>query len=377
MKTLNKIKLILLTLCLTFCFSFTCNAAEASQPDTPIVPSRFTQDGDNYIYFQSGEKVRNSFVTIKKKTYYFDKKGVLVLSSMFTKGKYTYYADSNGVIAKNCFVNIKTKRYFFDEKGRRKTGWIDYNGHTYYCRPSGKAYRNEWAKIGKYYYYFGPSYFIRKNRWIDKKYYVDGNGRRVIEPVVRDGDKDRVIPMKNIKQNPQLPTGCESVALTIVLNHYGFGLDKTTIASKYLPKSSSNFVTAFCGNPFSSSGGGIYSPGLTLTANKFLRAQKSKLRATDLTGTNFSALYRYVKSGIPVIVWNTMYMRYPYKAQSMQYKGKTWTFYYQEHCVVLCGYSANKKKVLINDPLSGLVWRDSKTFINYYNKLGKMAIVIQ
>ncbi|MFR7670840.1 MAG: C39 family peptidase [Collinsella sp.] len=37
-------------------------------------------------------------------------------------------------------------------------------------------------------------------------------------------------------QYPELPTGCESVALTNLLNYYGFGLGKTIIADYYLPK---------------------------------------------------------------------------------------------------------------------------------------------
>ena len=36
-----------------------------------------------------------------------------------------------------------------------------------------------------------------------------------------------------------------------------------------------------------------------------------------------------------------------------------------------------KGKVLINDPLSGLVWRKASSFERIYNKMGKMAVVIQ
>lgn len=401
MKHFSKIRLLLLTLCLAFCFSLSGLAEEVESVSTPApaptaapvpteapvptvaptinskIPTQFVKRGAYYTYSKAGKQVKKAFVTLNSKTYYFDSKGRLKLSSMFKKGKYTYYADESGVIAKNCFVTINNKRYFFNTKGIRKTGWIDYKGHTYYCPSSGKIYRNQWAKIGKYYYYFSSSYYIRKNNWIDEKYYVDSKGRRVISPTTKNGKKNKIIAIKNIKQNPELPTGCESVALTIVLNHYGFNLSKTTIASKYLPKSGSNFVTAFWGDPFSYSGGGIYSPGLTTTANKFLKDKKSKLHATDLTGKSFTSLYQYIDAGIPVIVWNTMYMRTPHAVYSMSYKGKSWTFYQSEHCVVLCGYSADKKKVLINDPLSGLVWRKTSTFKSYYDKLGKMAIVLQ
>lgn len=32
-------------------------------------------------------------------------------------------------------------------------------------------------------------------------------------------------------QTPELPTGCEITALTMVLNYYGFSVDKTTMAT--------------------------------------------------------------------------------------------------------------------------------------------------
>ena len=95
-------------------------------------------------------------------------------------------------------------------------------------------------------------------------------------------------------QNPELPTGCESVALTNALNYYGFGLGKTVIADAYMPKSNWDFVTAFWGNPHSASNGNcISAPGLTNTANSFLISRGSSLRAYDVTGTGFYDLYSY------------------------------------------------------------------------------------
>ena len=56
--------------------------------------------------------------------------------------------------------------------------------------------------------------------------------------------------------------------------------------------------------------------------------------------------------------------------------GKTWKFYHNEHCVVLCGYDPVNHKVLISDSLSGLIWRDEAKFRQIYDALGKMAVVI-
>ena len=284
----------------------------------------------------------NKLVTDQGISYYYNHKGKIVRNSMITFKKNIYYFDKNGLMYRN--------RTF------------SYKGHIYHAKASGA---------------------LARNTWIDG-YYFNSNGQRtkkaVTSPVLPAGQKKalkKVIPMKNIRQNPQLPTGCESVALTIVLKHYGFPLSKTTIASRYLPRSRSNFVSKFWGNPFSGSGGGIYAPGLTNTANKYLASRKSSRRACDLTGIRFSDLYRYIDNDTPVIVWNSMYMRSPVAVHSYRYGGKTWKFYRSEHCVVLCGYDKKNKKVLINDPLSGLVWRKARSFERIYNKLGKMAVVIQ
>lgn len=111
-------------------------------------------------------------------------------------------------------------------------------------------------------------------------------------------------------QNPELPTGCESVALTNALNYYGFGLGKTVIADAYMPRSSWDFVTAFWGNPHSASNGNcISAPGLTNTANSFLISSGSSLRAYDVTGTGFYDLYSYLEAGHPVIIWSTIGMQ--------------------------------------------------------------------
>lgn len=281
------------------------------------------KDGYTYFYNSKGKITRSKLVTYKKKTYGFDKQGHMYKGTLFTLNGKTYHATSSGAISKNKFVTVDGRCYFFNSSG---------------------------VRIGKQI--------------------------NVKTPNTQSSLKK--LAMKNIRQKPQLPTGCESVALTMVLKYYKFNLSKTTIASRYLPRSrSGNFVTAFAGNPFSYSGCGIYSPGLAKTANKYLTAKKSKLKAYDITGTTLSNLYNFIDEGTPVIVWNSMYMRNPIPSFSYRTLGKRWTFYAYEHCVVLCGYDKKKNKVLINDPLSGLVWRKKSSFERIYNKMGKMAVVIR
>lgn len=82
-------------------------------------------------------------------------------------------------------------------------------------------------------------------------------------------------------QYPELPTGCESVALTIALRYFGYDLKKTDIAKSYLIKGD-DYVTSFVGDPFSYGGAGIYPPGLVKTAEKFIKAKDSPLEDEQL-----------------------------------------------------------------------------------------------
>lgn len=182
-----------------------------------------------------------------------------------------------------------------------------------------------------------------------------------------------------IFQNPELPTGCESVALTNTLLYYGFSLSKTYMADYYIPRSSYDFVTSFWGNPRSASGGNCVSaPGITNAANNFLRDRGSSLRAYDVTGSSFWNLYNYVQKGHPVIIWSTMYQQSIGPAYAWQwYGGRQYATYTNSHTVVLEGFDRNSGKVILSDSLSGRVVCDANWANMLYTARGSQAVVIK
>lgn len=185
------------------------------------------------------------------------------------------------------------------------------------------------------------------------------------------------IEMELIYQHPELPTGCESVALTMLLKYYGFDLEKTTIAKDYLIYST-NFVEGYMGNPFTTGGAGIYSPGLTRTANKYLDAQDSELNAQNVTDSTPEELYRYVSEGTPVVIWNTVYfLQNQPTGLKVKWGEKTYEWDSCEHCMVLTGYDLEKNAVIVHDPIQGIVERDADGFWERYEKLGSMALIIR
>ena len=68
-----------------------------------------TKKGNTYCKI-SGKKIKNQLVTVKKKTYLFDKKGVMVIGWAKYKKDYYYFGRSNGKMAKKCTVDRSEER---------------------------------------------------------------------------------------------------------------------------------------------------------------------------------------------------------------------------------------------------------------------------
>ncbi|MBQ8317220.1 MAG: C39 family peptidase [Lachnospiraceae bacterium] len=186
------------------------------------------------------------------------------------------------------------------------------------------------------------------------------------------------LQLEIIYQYPELPAGCESVSLTMLLNYYGYDLDKTYIVDNYLIYSG-NFVMGYNGNPYSSSvGGGIYAPGLTITANNFLQDNGGKHYAENITGASFDELLEYISQGYPVLVWSTIHMG-PCNKGYYHYdeEGNPYGWDYNEHCVVISGYDYKANCITVYDPIDGVVYRDMDDFEAIYNDMHQMAIIIR
>lgn len=186
-----------------------------------------------------------------------------------------------------------------------------------------------------------------------------------------------ILEISCLLQNPELPTGCESVALTMVLNTLGYSLEKTMIADQYLVYDSENLAKGYVGDPYSSSGAGVFPPGLTETANRFLRHQHSSLRAYNISGTPFEELYSYIEHGNPILIWTTIDYETPYFSDIInEYQGAFYQWYENEHCVVLGGYDLKKNTVILFDPLQGQTEIEEYIIKNIYDTIGQYAVAI-
>lgn len=198
-----------------------------------------------------------------------------------------------------------------------------------------------------------------------------------VSSIFKQVPEEANLSVDTIWQLPELPTGCETTALTMVLNYYGFSVDKTTLADDYLVMATEDYPVGFSGDPYSYDGAGIWPPGLAKTARKYLADQDTTLWAHDLSGTSLEDLYGYVAAGYPVLLWVTVdYADPSFTEYAYEYKGKTYDWFSNEHCVVLSGYSRTNNTVTLQDPEQGEIQQDADLIAGIMDQIGNLAVCI-
>lgn len=194
-----------------------------------------------------------------------------------------------------------------------------------------------------------------------------------------------------VYQTPQLPTGCEITALTMVLQYYGLNAEKEVMAADYLPTSpSTNRYTGsdgrvygidldayFVGSPFDDSGIICGPQAIVTAANEYLEDQGSSLRAVDRTGATPEELYALVEQNTPVVVWVTIGMTPRQEARAGWYteSGKYVDWTGNDHGAVLVGYTDTT--VWMADPLAGLTEYDREAFESVFASRSNRCVILQ
>ncbi len=190
-----------------------------------------------------------------------------------------------------------------------------------------------------------------------------------------------------INQLPDLPTGCETVSLTMLMQHAGIPADKMTLAAQVMEGAVPYFIgdgqhgnpnDAFVGNIYGTDGYAMFhGPAMELLS----RPEYAGARARDLTSPDLSfdqLLKDEVGQGRPVwIITNSTW-----DAQD-ESKRETWDtpsgpvdIFHKEHSVVITGY--DEDTVYINDPQDGTKDKplDREAFKRAWEQMGHQAIVI-
>jgi uncharacterized protein YvpB len=336
----------------------------------------FVKKDGKYYYFDSKGNMKTGFFTAKGKTWFASNvkgamgKGQILTGIVYVNGLYYFMDPASspcpGAICTG-FQKASGRRYYFDQKGHMVTGWFKAGSSTYYASCNKKKHYGALLtgvqKIGQKFYRF------------------DSSGRLLgtVADSAKPGYSRSLADFVVIHQHPELPTGCEVTSLTMVLNYYGFLAKKLDLANKYLPKGpvgSTDFRKAFLGDPRNSWSRGCWAPAIVKTANSYLAAQKSEMKAVDISGRELTSLSAYTNANIPVMVWGTIECRTPYVSATWYINGEKLIWVSPEHCMVLLGFPNGMVKVA--DPDSGNIrLYDLNLFRSRYNALYKQGVIIQ
>ena len=286
-----------------------------------------------------------------------------------------YYCSANGVILTG-WQQIAGSWYYFNSDGRMATGWLNDGGNWYWLDSASGIMKTGWLSRGDTWYYLDAARggVMLSNGW----YWIGSTDYKFSSSGAMVG---AWVDVPCYSQYPELPTGCESVALTNLLNYYGFGLGKTIIADYYLPKGSNgNFVTAFDGNPRRSSGGlmGCVAPAITIAGNNFLRAAGSGKQAKDVSFSSIPSIKNRLTCGQPVEMWNTEWGSWPGGRYAARwYNGHSYGLWGGNHAVVLKGYDDEQGIVYLSDSINGNVTRNAQVFFGTWQQMDSQAVVIE
>lgn len=223
-----------------------------------------------------------------------------------------YQADELGYLALKLGENlVGSNWYLVSAAGRLLTGWQVIAGNrTVYYDPATAAMVKGERHLAGHWYYFNPVDGHRSTgltQLPDGRYvYYAANGQMqygrvqagrityftnrasgAIEGVYNDAEV--------IGQNPELPTGCEITAVTMMLRYAGKDVNKIQLARE-MPRSNDG-NKGFVGDPFSVTGWWIFPTGVAPVVNHHLG------HSEVMTGASLAAIKTKLILGHLVVAW--------------------------------------------------------------------------
>ena len=179
--------------------------------------------------------------------------------------------------------------------------------------------------------------------------YQPGSGTAGAE---RYSVEDGIISVPVLSQSQGYPTGCESVSAVTALRYLGVDISVDTFIDDCLDigapphyedgiRYGCDPYEAFPGDPRSSKGYGCFSPVIERACIRAVGTQPYTVER--LSGLTLDDLcIRYIKNGIPVIVWATIDMTAPSPGSTwiVRETGRTIQWMTPMHCLLLVGYIA-------------------------------------
>ena len=192
-----------------------------------------------------------------------------------------------------------------------------------------------------------------------------------------------------IEQYPELPTGCEVTAMTMVLNYYGYQVNKVTMALDYMPKVQAEFYRSedgrlmgpdlenfFVGDPTEETGCICGTGAIVTAANQYLADVGSDLTAAAMKNAQPEKLYDLIDQGTPVVIWCTINMEDRAETDGWYREDGTYMEWStNDHGAVLIGYDENT--VTVADPIYSRITVSRDQFEKVFAERGGQCVILQ
>ena len=192
-----------------------------------------------------------------------------------------------------------------------------------------------------------------------------------------------------IEQYPELPTGCEITAMTMVLNYYGYNVDKVTMALDYMPKVQAEFYRSedgrlmgpdlenfFVGDPTEETGYICGTGAIVTAANRYLADVGSDLTAAAMKNVQPEKLYDLIDQGTPVVIWCTINMEDRAETDGWYREDGTYMEWStNDHGAVLIGY--DEDTVIVADPIYSRITVSRDQFEKIFAERGGQCVILQ
>ena len=192
-----------------------------------------------------------------------------------------------------------------------------------------------------------------------------------------------------IEQYPELPTGCEITALTMVLNYYGYQVNKVTMALDYMPKVQAEFYRSedgrlmgpdlenfFVGDPTEETGYICGTGAIVTAANRYLADVGSDLTAAAMKNAQPEKLYDLIDQGTPVVIWCTINMEDRAETDGWYREDGTYMEWStNDHGAVLIGY--DEDTVTVADPIYSCITVSRDQFEKIFAERGGQCVILQ
>lgn len=208
------------------------------------------------------------------------------------------------------------------------------------------------------------------------------------EKVSRNSTGTLLTDFDIMEQYPELPTGCEITAMTMVLNYYGYNVDKVTMALDYMPKVQAEFYRSedgrlmgpdlenfFVGDPTEETGYICGTGAIVTAANRYLADVGSDLTAAAMKNVQPEKLYDLIDQGTPVVIWCTINMEDRAETDGWYREDGTYMEWStNDHGAVLIGY--DEDTVTVADPIYSRITVSRAQFEKIFAERGGQCVIL-